>query len=106
MQAGQLDIKKFVKCFAIPEQAQNTSFAVILTADLSEACSLLGERAYRYLNLNAGVLVETLDVSARLLNKCARAEHFVFHENLKKLCAIPEKESILSTILVGKVLRR
>lgn len=106
MQAGQLDIKKFVKCFAIPEQAQNTSFAVILTADLSEACSLLGERAYRYLNLNAGALVETLDVSARLLNKCARAEHFVFHENLKKLCAIPEKESILSTILVGKVLRR
>ena len=106
MQAGQLDIKKFVKCFAVPEQAQNTSFAVILTADLKEACSLLGERAYRYLNLNAGVLGESLDLSARLLNKTARAEHYVYHDSLKKLCAIPEGESVLSAILVGKALRR
>jgi hypothetical protein len=106
MQAGELDIKKFVKCFAVPEQAQNTSFAVIFTADLKEACSLLGERAYRYLNLNAGVLGESLDISARLLNKTARAEHFVYHDSLKKLCAIPEGESVLSAILVGKAIRR
>lgn len=105
MQAGELNIKKFVKCFAVPEQAQNTAFAVIFTADLNEACNLLGERAYRYLNLNAGFLGESLDIAARLLNKNARAEHYVYHDDIKKLCAIPDGESVISTVLVGKSLQ-
>ena len=102
MQAGKLDVKKFVKCFSTPEQAQNTTFAVIFTADLNEACNLLGERAYRYLNLNAGFLAENLDMGARLLNKNARPLHFAYQESLKDLCGIPAGESILSTVVVGK----
>ena len=88
--------------FRIPEQAQNTTFAVIFTADLNEACNLLGERAYRYLNLNAGFLAENLDMGARLLNKNARPLHFAYQESLKNLCGIPAGESILSTVVVGK----
>ena len=102
MQAGQLNAKKFAKCFAVPEQAQNLSFAVIFTADLGEACNVLGERAYRYLNLNAGLLTETLGIGARMLNKCARAEHYLYQDEIKKFCGIPESESVISLSVVGK----
>ena len=102
MQSGSANVKKFCKCFAVPEQAQNTMFAVVLTSNLNESCNVLGNRGYRYMNLNAGVLIESLYVSARLLNKIAREEHFFYHDELKKLLQIPESESILSTIVVGK----
>ena len=102
MQGGSANVKKFCKCFAVPEQIQNTMFAVVLTSDLNESCNVLGNRGYRYMNLNAGVLTESLYVSARLLNKVAREEHFFYHDELKKLLEIPESESILSTIVVGK----
>ena len=105
MQGGSANVKKFCKCFAVPEQIQNTMFAVVLTSDLNESCNVLGNRGYRYMNLNAGVLTESLYVSARLLNKVAREEHFFYHDELKKLLEIPESESILSTIVVGKINR-
>ena len=102
MQSGSANPKKFSKCFVVPEQIQNAMFAVVLTSDLNESCKVLGNRGYRYMNLNAGVLTESLYVSARLLNKTAREEHFFYHDELKKLLDIPEYESIISTILVGK----
>lgn len=105
MQAGNGNLKKFAKSFVAPEQVQNASFAVILTADLNEACSVLGERAYRYLNLNAGFLTEFLDASARILNKVARPEHFFYQDELKKVCSIPESESVFASVVVGKCRR-
>ena len=102
MQGGSANPKKFSKCFAVPEQVQNAMFAVVLTSNLNESCNVLGNRGYRYMNLNAGVLAESLYVSARLLNKTAREEHFFYHDELKKLLEISETESILSTIVVGK----
>ena len=102
MQSGSANPKKFMKCFAVPEQVQNAMLAIVLTSDLNESCNVLGNRGYRYMNLNAGVLTESLYVSARLLNKTAREEHFFYHDELKKLLDIPEAESIISTIVVGK----
>lgn len=102
MKSGEVKQKKFEKCFAVPEIAQGASFAVVMTADLNEACNILGERAYRYLNLNAGFLTESLDLSARLLNRTCRPEHYFFHDELKNLCGLPEQESILAVNLVGK----
>lgn len=102
MQGGSANPKKFNKCFAVPEQIQNSMMAVVLTSDLNESCKVLGNRGYRYMNLNAGVLTESLYVSARLLNKIAREEHFFYHDELKKLLEIPETESIISTVLIGK----
>ena len=102
MQSGSANLKKFVKCFAVPEQVQNSMFAVVLTSNLNESCNVLGNRGYRYMNLNAGVLTESLYVSARLLNKTAREEHFFYHDELKKLLDIPEAESIISTVVIGK----
>ena len=102
MQSGMLNVKKFAKCHLAPEAAENTAFAVILTADLNESCNLLGERAYRYMNLNAGYFAESMTLSATLLRKTVRSERFFYQEELKELCEIPENESVIAEILVGK----
>ena len=102
MQSGQVMMKKFMKCHAAPESAENAAFVVVLTADLKEACNLLGERAYRYLNLNAGYILQSLNLSGRILNKTVRSPHFFYEDDLKKLCDIPEGESVISEILVGR----
>lgn len=102
MQSGQVMMKKFAKCHAAVEDAENAAFAVVLTADLKEACNLLGERAYRYLNLNAGYILQSLHLSGRVLNKTVRSPHFFYEDDLKKLCDIPEEESVISEILVGR----
>lgn len=102
MQSGQVMMKKFAKCHAAVEDAENAAFAVVLTADLKEACNLLGERAYRYLNLNAGYILQSLHLSGRVLNKTVRSPHFFYEDDLKKLCNIPEGESVISEILMGK----
>lgn len=101
MQSGEVNGKKFAKGFVVPDYAQNASFAVLMTANLNEACGVLGERAYRYLNMNAGVLAQSLDISARMVRKVARDEHYFIQSELKKLCGIPETESLLAAVLVG-----
>lgn len=102
MQSGQVMMKKLMKCHAAPESVENAAFAVVLTADLKEACNLLGERAYRYLNLNAGYILQSLNLSGRILNKTVRDQHFFYEDDLKKLCNLPDGESVISEILVGK----
>lgn len=102
MQSGMLNVKKFAKCHLSPEIADNTAFAVILTADLNESCNLLGERAYRYMNLNAGYFIESMTLSATLVRRTLRSERFFYHDELRTLCEIPENESIVAEILVGK----
>ncbi|MCQ2097685.1 MAG: nitroreductase family protein [Fibrobacter sp.] len=102
MQNGEVNGKKFAKSHAVSAQAENCAYAVLLTADLDEACNLLGERAYRLLNLNAGYVAESLRLSGTVLRKTARSEHFYFQDELKHLCGIPESESVLAEVLVGK----
>ena len=104
MQSGDIAPKKFAKCHELPCDAENVAFAVILTADLNETCKLLGERAYRYMNLNAGAMLQSMSLSSRVLLKTARSEHFFFHDELKKICRIPDEESIVAEILVGKTI--
>lgn len=101
MLGGQVPAKKFAKCHEVPEEAENAAFAVVMTADLNEACNLLGERAYRYLNMNAGYILQSLNLSGRMLGKVARGGSFYYHDELRSLCKIPESESIVSEILVG-----
>ncbi len=102
MQSGEVNVKKFARCHAVPEEAENAGFALILTADLNESCNLLGERAYRYMNLNAGYIMQSLHLSSEMLQRKARSERFFYHDELRALCGIPESESIIADILVGK----
>ena len=102
MQSGEVNAKKFAKCHAVPEEAENAGFALILTADLNESCNLLGERAYRYMNLNAGYIMQSMHLSSEILQRKARGERFFYHDELRNLCGIPDSESIVAEILVGK----
>lgn len=102
MQSVAVNVKKFAKCHSSPEEADNVAFALLLTADLNESCNLLGERAYRYMNLNAGYIAQSMLLSGNMLRKSVRSERFFFHDDLRKLCYIPENESIVAEILVGK----
>ena len=102
MQSGAVNEKKFAKCHAVPEEAENVAFALILTADLNETSNLLGERSYRYMNLNAGYMVQSMHLSAQLVRKSSRCERFFYHDELRNLCNIPESESVIAEILVGK----
>ena len=54
------------------------------------------------MNLNAGYFVQSMELSGQILRKTTRSERFFFHDELKKLCEIPEGESIIAEILVGK----
>lgn len=102
LQTNSIDRGKFCKAHLSPETAENASFAVFFTADIEEACNMLGERAYRYLNMNAGFVAEILRESARGLGKFARREPFYCEEELRKLCKFPERETLLSEVLVGR----
>lgn len=102
MQSQEIPERKFMRCHAAPEQVQNSVFAIILTANLNESCTILGDRAYRYLNMNAGYIAESVHLSASFLNKASHTEHFYYEKELKTLCGIPENESILSEIVVGR----
>lgn len=102
LHSGSIDMKKFCKCHLASESPEGAAFAVIFTADVKEACNMLGERAYRYLNMNAGFVAEMLRESARGLGKFARREMLYCEEELKKSCKFPENESILCEVLVGK----
>ncbi|WP_458451024.1 nitroreductase family protein [Fibrobacter sp.] len=102
LQTNFSDRKKFAGAHLCDDSVENVSFAVIFTADLEEACNMLGERAYRYLNMNAGYVAEILRESARGLGKFARREPFFCEAELKKALRIPESESVLSEVLVGR----
>ena len=102
LQTNFTDRKKFARAHLCEDSVENASFAVIFTADLEEASNMLGERAYRYLNMNAGYVAEILRESARGLGKFARREPFYCEDDLKKALRIPEGESILSEVLVGR----
>ena len=93
---------KFARAHLCSDSVENASFAVFFTVNLEEACNMLGERAYRYLNMNAGYVAEILRESARALGKFARREPFFCEDELKKICHFPEGETILSEVLVGR----
>lgn len=102
LQTNSVNRGKFCNAHLSPETVENASFAVFFTADVEEACNMLGERAYRYLNMNAGFIAEMLRESARGLGKFARREPFFCEDEVRKLCKFPERETLLSEVLVGR----
>jgi len=52
--------------------------------------------------MNAGYIAESLRLSGIVLRKTARSEHFYYQDEIRNICGIPESESVLAEILVGK----
>ena len=102
LHAGELDCQKFQRAHLEGESTENASFAVYFSVDLKDACGIMGDRAYRNLNMNAGYVAEMLREAARCLGKYARKEQFYCEDEIKKLCKIPESETLLCEVLVGR----
>lgn len=103
MESAAVNVKKFVKCHST-ESAENVSLAILFTANLNECCPILGERSYRYMQLNAGALIQSLTLSGAMLNKHVQPENFYFENDLKNICKIPDSESVIGEVFVGDVL--
>jgi hypothetical protein len=102
LHAGNLDREGFLKAHLDEDSPRNAAFAVYFTVNLKDACGIMGDRAYRYLNMNAGYVAEMLRESARCLGKYARRELFFYEDEIKKLGRIPEEETVLCEVLVGR----
>ena len=102
LHAGNLDKEGFLKAHLDEDSPRNAAFAVYFTVNLKDACGIMGDRAYRYLNMNAGYVAEMLRESARCLGKYARRELFFYEDEIKKLGRIPEEETVLCEVLVGR----
>ena len=102
LHAGELDRNDFQEAHLDKARSENVSFGVYFSVNLKDACNIMGDRAYRYLNMNAGYVAEMLRESARCLGKYARREQFFCEDEIKKLCRIPEDETLLCEVLVGR----
>ncbi|MBR3852170.1 MAG: hypothetical protein IKJ76_09070 [Fibrobacter sp.] len=102
LHAGNLDREGFLKAHLDGESPKDSAFAVFFTVDLKDACNIMGDRGYRCLNMNAGYVAEMLRESARSLGKYARRETFFYEDELKRLMKIPESETLLCEVLVGR----
>jgi hypothetical protein len=46
--------------------------------------------------------MQSMHLSSEILQRKARGERFFYHDELRNLCGIPDSESIVAEILVGK----
>ena len=102
LHAGNLERDGFLQAHLDGESPKDAAFAVFFTVDLKDACNIMGDRGYRCLNMNAGYVAEMLRESARSLGKYARRETFFYEDELKRLMKIPESETLLCEVLVGR----
>jgi SagB-type dehydrogenase family enzyme len=77
------------------------AFAVVHTCDLGAAVARYGERAYRYVHLEAGLVGERLDLAALRLGHGASGIGGFFDDELVQLLGLPEQHAIVYVTMVG-----
>lgn len=85
----------------VPEQLRHTAFTVIYAADLSKTTMLLGDRGYRYLLLDSGIVNASLHLFAEPLGLMAKGEYGYYEDFLKKIIGLDEQDSILYETMIG-----
>lgn len=92
----------FENSHANPRSVERANFAVLYAADLNLATRVLGDRAYRYLLLDAGILNSALGMFAHGEGLEAHGEFGFYEDFLKRKIGLETTESILHETLVGK----
>jgi SagB-type dehydrogenase family enzyme len=72
------------------------------TADLQSAISKYGDRAYRYLHLDAGHLGQRLNLAAIRLNVGVSGIAGFFDDRVNEVLGIPEDEAVLYITTLGR----
>lgn len=79
---------------------------VFYTADLQKAVAKYGDRAYRYLHLDAGHLGQRLNLAAIHLNLGVSGIGAFFDDQVNEVLGIPHEEAVLYIITLGRAQRR
>jgi SagB-type dehydrogenase family enzyme len=83
------------------EIAERCAAVLFLSAPAGAACALWGDRAYRYLHLEAGVLGERLQLAATALDLAACGIAGFFDDPAASLIGIPPDDFLLYLITIG-----
>jgi SagB-type dehydrogenase family enzyme len=75
---------------------------VIHTADLPRAVARYGDRAYRYLHLDAGHLGQRLNVAAIRLGLGVSGIGGFFDDQVNDMLGIPEREAVVYLTTLGR----
>lgn len=82
--------------------ARDAAAVVFHTADLPTAIARYGDRAYRYLHLDAGHLGQRLNLAAIQLNLGASGIAGFFDDYVNEVLGIPEGEAVLYITTLGR----
>ncbi|MBE9032155.1 SagB/ThcOx family dehydrogenase, partial [filamentous cyanobacterium LEGE 11480] len=85
---------------------RDASVVVFHTADLKSAIAQYGDRAYRYLHLDAGHLGERLNIAATRLELGVSGIAGFFDDQVNQVLSIPDDEAVLYITTLGKPRRR
>jgi SagB-type dehydrogenase family enzyme len=92
-----------VRYLALGQDLAGSAGAVVIhTADLPRAVAQYGDRAYRYLHLDAGHLGERLNVAAIRLGLGVSGIGGFFDDEVNDMLGIPEREAVLYLTTLGK----
>jgi SagB-type dehydrogenase family enzyme len=83
------------------ELGRDAAAVVFHTADLSQAIARYGDRAYRYLHLDAGHLGQRLNLAAIHLNLGVSGIAGFFDDQVNEVLGIPAQEAVLYITTLG-----
>jgi SagB-type dehydrogenase family enzyme len=97
------DLSEDVQYLALGQELAGRAGAVVFhTADLPRAVERYGDRAYRYLHLDAGHLGQRLNVGAIRLHLGVSGIGGFFDDQVNELLGIPEREAVLYITTIGR----
>jgi SagB-type dehydrogenase family enzyme len=84
------------------ELGRDAAVVLFHTADLEKAVSLYGDRAYRYLHLDAGHFGQRLNLAATLLGLGVSGIAGFFDNQVNELLGIPIQEAVIYISTLGQ----
>lgn len=88
------------------ELGRDAAAVIFQTADLQQAIKLYGDRAYRYLHLDAGHLGQRLNLAAIYLKLGVSGIAGFFDNQVNEVLGIPEDEAALYITTIGRPRQR
>ena len=85
---------------------RDAGFVIFHTANLAAAVAKYGDRAYRYLHMDAGHLGQRLNLAATRRELGVSGIAGFFDDQVNELLSIPEAEAVLYITTVGQKLNR
>ena len=98
--SDQRQIAKFVSCFQ--DIAADGCFAVSMIANLNLSYELFGDRCYRYVHYEAGLIGQWLYLSATALNYQATGIGCFLDDEINKYLPLPDGQEVIYNFTIGQ----